>query len=705
VLRSRTLIVALALVLALASGCVRSVAARGTGWWRVTTDHVELATDVDRERAVTAGWAFEDLYRALEHVFPECAAPPITERVSVTMFAQPREYDALAPADTSGFFRPARTGIVGTSPALVVRSGSGISQGYFTQIYVHELTHRFVARCMPAAPRWLDEGLARYFETLRVGESDVVLGVSPYQITARGAPSWRFRAGGIEILQLGRDHLRLPSELMTLALADFYASARVTENYAGAWALVHMLTHGPSTDLRSRFTRYLAALPEEGSDETLFETTFGDVSLDAEVARYLDRPLLERHVRYDPAPLADPPAEELPPGEAHLFLAALLSSRGDPEFRREALEHVALAASDPRARSRAALLALQLGEVEPTETKASRLATLAAEYPDDVHVLSARAVFEVSRQAPTNEGQLLLDLLSARGDLGAIDFARARATALTATSRRHEAEREVRLGWITGGHAAPPSSVFAGFGEVSSVDAAVTDPPPFALDAIARTALPLPESGVLLALTGATRASYRASALSSECAGFVGEPFAVLEIEPGTPPLVFRTLGDRDMVLLVEDAAHHILCDDDSGGGTNAAILLPAEHPGPLVIRVGAFRPEAAPVPFELVIQRAEGRLDPRTAAQPCGFRAPTYGPVHVGMEVVLGRHHAWPAPADTTADVIRDESWVPAMSAFVGRHARITALGALDAAGCTVVRVDADEGHWLWRVRDLGAP
>ena len=72
----------------------------------------------------------------------------------------------------------------------------------------------------------------------------------------------------------------------------------------------------------------------------------------------------------------------------------------------------------------------------------------------------------------------------------------------------------------------------------------------------------------------------------------------------------------------------------------------------------------------------------------------------------VRGSRHARVAAADGTAlDPIRDTNWVPAMDEFVGREARVMALWRLDVAGCPVVAVDVDDGHWLWRVRDLRAP
>lgn len=72
---------------------------------------------------------------------------------------------------------------------------------------------------------------------------------------------------------------------------------------------------------------------------------------------------------------------------------------------------------------------------------------------------------------------------------------------------------------------------------------------------------------------------------------------------------------------------------------------------------------------------------------------AGSYG-YRAGDRVVLDRHRS----------VDGNENWNPAMDEFVGQTATILELvGARgDAAGCFLVRVDADKGKWVWRVESL---
>jgi hypothetical protein len=49
------------------------------------------------------------------------------------------------------------------------------------------------------------------------------------------------------------------------------------------------------------------------------------------------------------------------------------------------------------------------------------------------------------------------------------------------------------------------------------------------------------------------------------------------------------------------------------------------------------------------------------------------------------------------------DANWDDAMARWIGRAARVTRPGGVDAQGCPGVRVDVDGGQYFWRVRDLG--
>jgi hypothetical protein len=68
------------------------------------------------------------------------------------------------------------------------------------------------------------------------------------------------------------------------------------------------------------------------------------------------------------------------------------------------------------------------------------------------------------------------------------------------------------------------------------------------------------------------------------------------------------------------------------------------------------------------------------------------YGSIRVGSIVLLGRHRP----------VGGDDNWSPPMAGYVGRTARVTELAGTDERGCLGVHIDADDGHWFWRVRDM---
>lgn len=102
-----------------------------------------------------------------------------------------------------------------------------------------------------------------------------------------------------------------------------------------------------------------------------------------------------------------------------------------------------------------------------------------------------------------------------------------------------------------------------------------------------------------------------------------------------------------------------------------------------------------------LMERRGQGRGPGRSAEATSGeipqqctgsTDAVAYGPIRVGVSVVLGRHRP----------VNGDLNWSEEMEPFVGRRTAVSSLSGADAEGCPGVRVEADSGEWFWRVRDL---
>lgn len=88
-----------------------------------------------------------------------------------------------------------------------------------------------------------------------------------------------------------------------------------------------------------------------------------------------------------------------------------------------------------------------------------------------------------------------------------------------------------------------------------------------------------------------------------------------------------------------------------------------------------------------------------------CGMTAADYGPIEVGMSVVLGAHTPWSGPDGSGGVTVAARWWNEDMWAHVDERVTVTALGGLDPVGCPYVRVDGDGGIWGWRIRDLRPP
>ncbi len=69
-----------------------------------------------------------------------------------------------------------------------------------------------------------------------------------------------------------------------------------------------------------------------------------------------------------------------------------------------------------------------------------------------------------------------------------------------------------------------------------------------------------------------------------------------------------------------------------------------------------------------------------------------TLGPIQVGAVVRLGEHE----------DVDGERNWADSMAGFVGQTTEIRAIAGFDHSGCPIVRVNADRGRHVWRVRAL---
>jgi hypothetical protein len=380
-----------AVVVLSCTGCVRSPAARAENWWSARTAHVHLQSDTGRARTTEAAAQLEALEQALDAAFYHCGAP--SDRVvEATLLANDDEYEALA-GSSAGHFTRARDGAAPQSDRMIVRDSALRGPGG-VQTFAHELTHAMVDACFPQAPTWLHEGLASVFETVRVVDGNVLTGTPPYRISS-SAYFDLIWLDGVAVLEVPRPQMAVPSALVILSHGDFHseetdslhgAGARRAGNYAGAWALVHMLALGQDADLRARFRRYLDTLSGAlDGDAMPLGIAFAGIDLDARLDAYLATGAAGRSRRAFASVAAPPAIEPMSAVDAHLALAALVLSSEGPHGYEAARPHLDAAEADPGARVRALILRAAF---DPDRQDAWIEAAL-AHSPDDPDALRA----------------------------------------------------------------------------------------------------------------------------------------------------------------------------------------------------------------------------------------------------------------------------------------------------------------------------
>jgi hypothetical protein len=185
-----------------------------------------------------------------------------------------------------------------------------------SSLVVHEMTHVLTASYFAHLPRWLVEGLSEYYETLRVDDASVIIGIPPPEYTQRlvsAAPEFA---------------------ALTSMSANFY-DEKMYFNYAGAWKLVHLLS---SPEHRGRFIAYLRALHAGGTGADAWRASFGDVGDDRIAAQYhsygkrlgfrvYERPHVPRKGHRPPA------VRNLRTGEAHAVWLRIYMAGSEYMFR------------------------------------------------------------------------------------------------------------------------------------------------------------------------------------------------------------------------------------------------------------------------------------------------------------------------------------------------------------------------------------
>jgi hypothetical protein len=316
VIRTRLRRAGVALAAVLAAGCIVQTplavpSDSGGHWSELKSKHFTLVTDLDAEDADAVLRTFERTYGLLAKVlFAGEAAPDF--RTQVLAFRTERELREFLPPPFTGRYMRRLPNDIQSEPTVVMQGRPSPS----TRILLaHELTHRFIHVAFQALPVWLNEGLAQYYSTVRGDVGQPVVGeLDPDNGFASGnvrfdANHIVFQGGLIEVGKVPR-----PSALMRLEHGQFYVhradqadrrsvkmDAEIAQNYAGAWALAHMLMQ--SSDRGGDLRRAVETPADRrGLADALraLDRTASDV--DREFDAYLRKPIRWRQHHEGPPP-------------------------------------------------------------------------------------------------------------------------------------------------------------------------------------------------------------------------------------------------------------------------------------------------------------------------------------------------------------------------------------------------------------------
>ncbi|UJR79741.1 hypothetical protein [Sandaracinus amylolyticus] len=214
-----------------------------------------------------------------------------------------------------------------------------------------------------------------------------------------------------------------------------------------------------------------------------------------------------------------------------------------------------------------------------------------------------------------------------------------------------------------------------------------------------------------------------ASTMSPDCRGFIAaQPNHILNATGQFANLRIVVSSPSDTTLVVQRADGSFACNDDSDG-LNPVVAGPF-GPGQHRVWVGTYSATASGAAYTIGFTELStvtaaslggGGVVPGIGAIPgvagamgalvpqdCGMAVPVYGPVAVGSSVVLGMHTPWTGSDGQGGVVTADTNWAADMAQYVGQRTTVTQLSGLDTAGCPGIRVQADNGTFFWRLRNV---
>lgn len=246
-------------------GCRSEVPSAPTATWKlIESAHFVVRTDGTPAQYQPVLDHLEDMHEALSTTFfAGVPMPPI----DVLLFAQDREFRAIAPERLVGFFSSKVAGLDG---GLLVFSSQAVDPEAVAATAAHELAHRFLVEVSERVPIWLHEGFAEYLGASRIAGDRVLFdsAVRPSASTPLADP--------------------LPLDRMLASSAADFHGADARSQYMTAWMLMRQLLRAPGAASLARFhllvARSAAVSSRQAQTEAVREAFAGAPLADVERA-------------------------------------------------------------------------------------------------------------------------------------------------------------------------------------------------------------------------------------------------------------------------------------------------------------------------------------------------------------------------------------------------------------------------------------
>jgi hypothetical protein len=205
-----------------------------TAWKLIESAHFVVRTDGAPAQYQPVLDHLEDMHEAVSATFfAGVPMPPI----DVLLFAQDRDFKAIAPERLVGFFSSKVAGLDG---GLLVFSSQAQDPEAVAATAAHELAHRFLVEVSERVPIWLHEGFAEYLGASRIVGDRVV-----FDSAVRASASTPLADP-------------LPLDWMLASSAADFHGADARSQYMTAWMLMRQLLRAPGAASLARFQLLVA---------------------------------------------------------------------------------------------------------------------------------------------------------------------------------------------------------------------------------------------------------------------------------------------------------------------------------------------------------------------------------------------------------------------------------------------------------------